>query len=119
VSKFRFPKLSDRIVARRTALLGVALLGAAGPALAQVVPAPAAGPDANDEPTAIATQQINPRGGISLAQATAIAQGRYQGRVVRAAQFMQGDRVVYEIRILGNDGTVRTVLVDGQTGAIL
>jgi hypothetical protein len=109
---------SRRIAARGAALLGAVLLGAVAPAIAQPVPAPAPGP-VDDAPPAVTTQQINPRSGVSLAQATAIAQSRYQGRVVRAAQFMQGDRVVYEIRILGTDGTVRTVLVDGQTGAIL
>jgi hypothetical protein len=59
------------------------------------------------------------RGGISLAQATAMAQGRYQGKVVRAATYMQGDRQIHEIRILGDDGRVRTVLIDAQTGAFL
>jgi uncharacterized membrane protein YkoI len=58
-------------------------------------------------------------GGISLAQATAMALGRYQGRVVRAEPVNIGDRVVYEIRILGNDGRVRTVRIDSQTGAFL
>ena len=59
------------------------------------------------------------RGGISLSQATAMAQSRYPGRVVRAESVMIGDRVVHEIRILGNDGRVRTVRVDAQTGAFL
>jgi hypothetical protein len=59
------------------------------------------------------------RGGISLAQATAIAQSRYQGRVVSAKTIMAGDRVVHEIRILGNDGRVRTVRIDAQTGSFL
>jgi hypothetical protein len=117
VSTFRFDK-SRRTAACSAALLGAVLLGAVAPASAQPVPPPAAGA-VDDEPTAVTTQQINPRSGVSLAQATAIATSRYQGRVVRAASFMQGDRVVYEIRILGTDGTVRTVLVDGQTGAIL
>lgn len=61
------------------------------------------------------------RGGgtISLAQATSMAQGRYQGRVVRAETVQMGDRVVHEIRILGDDGRVRTVRVDAQTGAFM
>ena len=58
-------------------------------------------------------------GGISLAQATAMAQGRFQGRVVRAETVQMGDRVVHEIRILGDDGRVRTVRVDAQTGSFL
>jgi uncharacterized membrane protein YkoI len=48
-----------------------------------------------------------------------MAQGRYQGKVVRAATYMQGDRQIHEIRILGDDGRVRTVLIDAQTGAFL
>jgi uncharacterized membrane protein YkoI len=48
-----------------------------------------------------------------------MAQRRYQGRVVRAEQVQMGDRVVYEIRILGDDGRVRTVRIDAQTGSFL
>jgi hypothetical protein len=58
-------------------------------------------------------------GGISLAQATAMAQSRFQGRVVRAETVQMGDRVVHEIRILGDDGRVRTVRIDAQTGSFL
>jgi hypothetical protein len=58
-------------------------------------------------------------GGVTLAQATSMAQGRYQGRVVRAETVQQGDRLVHEIRILGDDGRVRTVRVDAQTGSFL
>jgi hypothetical protein len=58
-------------------------------------------------------------GGVSLAQATAIAQGRFQGRVIRAETMQMGDRVVHEVRILGDDGRVRTVRIDAQTGSFL
>jgi uncharacterized membrane protein YkoI len=59
------------------------------------------------------------RGGVSLAQATSMAQGRYQGRVVKAETVQMGDRLVHEIRILGDDGRVRTVRIDAQTGSFL
>ena len=59
------------------------------------------------------------RGGVSLAQATAMAQSRFQGRVVKAETVQVGDRLVHEIRILGDDGRVRTVRVDAQTGSFL
>ncbi len=76
-----------------------------------------------DEPLAPAQQnQLFPaqRGGISLAQATSMAQSRVPGRVVRAETVQMGDRVVHEIRILGEDGrTVRTVRIDAQTGSFL
>ena len=75
------------------------------------------------EPLAPAQQnQLFPaqRGGISLAQATSMAQSRVPGRVVRAETVQMGDRVVHEIRILGEDGrTVRTVRIDAQTGSFL
>lgn len=59
-------------------------------------------------------------GGISLAQATAMARSRFPGRVVRAETVRLGDRAVHEIRILGEDGrTVRTVRIDAQTGSFL
>jgi hypothetical protein len=70
---------------------------------------------AESAPNAFAAQ----RSGISLAQATAIATSRFQGRVVRAETVSRGDRVVHEIRILGDDGRVRTVRIDAQTGSFL
>jgi hypothetical protein len=58
--------------------------------------------------------------GVSLAQATAMAQSRFQGRVVRAETVRVGDRLVHEIRILGEDGrTVRSFRIDAQTGQFL
>jgi uncharacterized membrane protein YkoI len=58
-------------------------------------------------------------GGISLQQATAIALSRFQGRVVRAETVGRGGRPVHEIRILGDDGRVRTVRIDAQSGEFL
>lgn len=57
-------------------------------------------------------------GGMSLQQAIQIAQSRYQGRVVRADTMMRNGRVVHEIRILGDDGRVRTVQIDAQSGEL-
>lgn len=77
--------------------------------------------DSGDSPSAFMTQRGGGGGGrgISLAQATAIAQSQFRGRVVRAEAVQRGDRVIYEIRILGDDGRVRTVRIDAQTGALL
>jgi hypothetical protein len=66
-------------------------------------------------PSAYAAQT----GHISLAQATALAQQRYKGRVVRAETVEQGGRTIYEIRILGEDGRVHTVRIDAESGAFL
>jgi len=75
------------------------------------------------EPIGAAQDQLSPSqrgGGISLADATAKAQSAFPGRVVGARPVQQGDRTVYEIRILGEDGrTVRTFRIDAQTGAFL
>jgi len=102
---------------RLAALLGAAaLLGGLGVADARPVPSltlvdPGTFDGVLDAPTQ--------RGGVSLTQATAMAQGRYHGKVVRANTYMQGDRQIHEIRILGDDGRVRTVLIDAQSGAFL
>ena len=58
-------------------------------------------------------------GGVSLAQASSMAQSRYMGRVVRAETVQMGDRRVHEIRILSEDGRVHIVRIDAQTGAFL
>jgi uncharacterized membrane protein YkoI len=59
-------------------------------------------------------------GGISLGQATAMAQRQFPGRVLRAQTVQAGDRVIHEIRILGEDGrTVRDFRIDAQTGSFL
>lgn len=63
---------------------------------------------------------VQRQGGVSLQQATSMALSRFQGRVVKAEPVQAGDRLVYEIRIIGEDGrTVRTFRIDAQTGAFL
>lgn len=54
--------------------------------------------------------------GVSLRQAIALAQQRYQGRVVRAETKQMNGRRVHEIRILGDDGRVRTLHFDADDG---
>jgi hypothetical protein len=75
------------------------------------------------EPLRPAQDQLVPSqrgGGVSLQQATSMAQNAFKGRVVSARTVQTGDRTVHEIRILGEDGrTVRTFRVDAQTGAFL
>jgi uncharacterized membrane protein YkoI len=118
--------------ARRARYAGLLTAGmAVGAALVAVdaaeaqprsLPLDQAQPMAEPSPLAPAQRdQLFPaqRGGVSLAQATSMAQGRYQGRVVRAETVQMGDRTVHEIRILGDDGRVRTVRIDAQTGSFL
>jgi uncharacterized membrane protein YkoI len=104
----RAPRLLSRGIA--IALAGMCV-AEAGP-----IPERSMSPAPDQPPTAFVAQR---RGGISLAQATSMALSRYKGRVVRAEQITVGDRVVYEIRILGEDGRVHTVRIDAQTGAFL
>ena len=59
------------------------------------------------------------QGGISLSQATRIAQQQYPGRVVRAETVERSGRRIHEVRILGGDGRVRTIRVDASSGRIL
>ena len=59
------------------------------------------------------------QGGISLSQATRVAQQQYPGRVVRAETVERGGRRIHEVRILGGDGRVRTIRVDASSGRIL
>ena len=103
------------------ACVAMALLAAGPAASARPRPAP------YDEP-AVETfspaqrDQLMPAqrgGGVSLAQATSMAQSRYMGRVVRAETVQIGDRRVHEIRILSEDGRVHIVRIDAQTGAFL
>jgi uncharacterized membrane protein YkoI len=75
------------------------------------------------EPSALpedaASEMYAAQSGVSLAQATEMAQQRYPGQVVRAETVTRGGRREHQIRVLGADGVVRTVRIDAQTGAFL
>ena len=45
-----------------------------------------------------------------------MAEGRYRAKAVKAQPAVNGDRLVYHIRLLSSDGRVWTVQVDAQTG---
>ena len=93
-------------------LISILALVASGGADAWIIaPVPAI---ETGEITAYAAQ-----GPVSLAEATELAQSRYPGRVVRAETQSRGGRRIHTIRILGTDGSVRTVRIDAQTGAFL
>lgn len=53
---------------------------------------------------------------ISLDEAVAQAERRYNARVVRAEEKRSGDRIYYRIRLLGSDGRVFEVTVDAGSG---
>ena len=53
---------------------------------------------------------------ISLDEAVARAERRYDARVVRAEEKQHGDRIEYRIRLLGADGRVFEVRIDAESG---
>jgi uncharacterized membrane protein YkoI len=56
---------------------------------------------------------------ISPAQAAAIVERAYGGRVMNVQARQGRSGVIYSVKILQDSGHMRTVNVDGQTGAIL
>jgi hypothetical protein len=109
-------KSAGAVVLACALLLGDAALARPRPLLFQDA-------DAVAEPSAPAQRdQLFPSqrgGGISLTQATEMARGRFEGRVVSARTVQMGDRQVHEIRILGDDNRVHIVRIDAQTGSFL
>jgi Peptidase propeptide and YPEB domain len=110
--RFAYGSLSRRLRVLACATLPLAMVGAVAgrPVSEPVAPTPL-----DAEPTA----QIAQRGSLSLQEATAMATRQVPGRVVRAEPVSRGGRVIYEIRILGEDGRVRTVRIDAETGQML
>ena len=53
---------------------------------------------------------------ISLDEAVARAERRYNARAVRAEEKRHGDRIEYRIRLLGADGRVFEVRIDAESG---
>jgi len=54
--------------------------------------------------------------GLTLEQAVEQAEKRYKARAVKAEERSQGDRRVYRIRLLSEDGRVFEITVDAATG---
>ena len=82
-----------------------------GAALALCVLLLAAGPT-----SALAGSHGQPA--VSLDEAIALVRDRTDGKVVRAETRRDDQRVVHEIRILTDDGRVRTYVVDAETGKV-
>ncbi|MCC5867370.1 MAG: PepSY domain-containing protein [Gammaproteobacteria bacterium] len=55
---------------------------------------------------------------VSLDQAVRMVRERTGGRVLRAETRRQNGRSVHRIRVLSDDGRVRTYAVDAETGRI-
>jgi uncharacterized membrane protein YkoI len=102
------PPLQRRLRLRRgasAALLCAALLFAG--ATAPTTPA-----------LAQALQVAQANNGISLAEATRMVSERTGGQVLRAETKRDKGRAVHRIRVLTEDGRVRTWHVDAETGRI-
>ncbi len=55
---------------------------------------------------------------LSLEQAVELVQQRTGARVVRAERTVEGDEVIYRLRLLAADGRVMTVRVHAATGRV-
>jgi uncharacterized membrane protein YkoI len=58
-------------------------------------------------------------GGISMNQAIAMVEKRFNARVVRSETRQEGDRKIYVLRLLDDRGNGQVVRVDAATGSIL
>ena len=95
-----------RVMSLQTILLAL-LVTFGNPVVAQ-------GPAADPAPES----DLGPQVALSLDEAVALVRERTGGRVVRADPLQQGERLVYEIRVLTADGRVRTYRVDAANGAV-
>jgi len=64
-------------------------------------------------------EEERPPGPANLEEAIEIALKRYGGRAADADTVVRDGQRVHEIRVFGEDGVVRTVRVDPETGRIL
>jgi len=84
-----------------------------GPTQEQAPAEPEPGQEPAPEP-----EQREP-GPVNLEQATEIARARYGGQVSRTDTVEIDGKRVHEIRLLLENGSVRTVRIDPATGAII
>lgn len=88
---------------------------------AHAFPVPEQTEAARFEPPLVAVQGNDERapGPADLEEAIEIALKRYGGQAADADTVVRDGRRVHEIRVLSDDGSVRTVRVDPDTGAII
>src|SRR5262245_63332264 len=58
-------------------------------------------------------------GGISMNQAIAMVEKRFNARVVKSETRQEGDRKIYVLRVLDDRGNGQVVRVDAASGSIL
>jgi uncharacterized membrane protein YkoI len=88
---------------------------------ARIAAAPADSPAAASQPAERPLQERRQRepGPATLEEAVEIAIERYGGRATNAETVERDGRRVHEIRLFLEDGSVRTVRINPDTGAIL
>ncbi|WP_341937653.1 PepSY domain-containing protein [Marinimicrobium sp. C2-29] len=99
-------------LARRLALgarLLLVLIAASGTAFTVAAPAHGASP--------MVLAQSEER--ISASQAAAIVQKHYGGKVLKVQSTQKNGRLIYRVKILLDNGRVRNVGVDAQSGRLL
>jgi uncharacterized membrane protein YkoI len=57
-------------------------------------------------------------GGMSLDQAVAMVERRFKAKVVRTEVRQDGERTVYVLRLLNDEGRVWSVRVDASSGSV-
>ena len=95
-------------------LLMTSLLALAGPVLAiqpGVGDAAEYGAAYMSEPSMAGVMQ---GGGVTLEQAVAQVRRKYNGRILSAVTKVNGNREVHEIKVLLDDGTVKTERITGK-----
>lgn len=70
-------------------------------------------------PAANAHWTLTQTASISSSQAAETVRARFGGRVLNVDRREREGRVVYRVKILQDDGRLRTVLVDASSGRIL
>ena len=65
------------------------------------------------------TGMANAFAAISKSEAAAIAQQRFQGRVIAVKPVQKNSRSVYKVKILDKQGELHTVIINADTGAII
>lgn len=81
---------------------------------------PAAADQSPPSEAAVPREGERTPGPTSLEQAVQIAIKRFGGRAAGSETVvLEGGKRVHEVRVLGDEGNVRTVRIDPETGAVL
>lgn len=77
---------------------------------------PLLGPVAHAQSLLDSRQRHERSKGISMDEAVSRAESRYRAKAIKVERQQEGDRVIYQIRLLNAESKVFTVRVDAATG---